>query len=45
LSLNLLNALNSNPPLTAPGTNYIQYDPNNADARGRIVSLQVKQAW
>jgi iron complex outermembrane recepter protein len=45
LSLNLLNALNSNPPLTAPGLNHIQYDPNNADPRGRIVSLQVKQAW
>jgi iron complex outermembrane recepter protein len=45
LSLNLINALNSNPPRTPPGLNYITYDPNNADARGRILSVQVRQSW
>jgi outer membrane receptor protein involved in Fe transport len=45
LSLNLLNALNVNPPRTSPALNNVAYDPNNADPRGRIVSLQVKQAW
>jgi iron complex outermembrane receptor protein len=45
LSLNLINALNSNPPRTPPAFNNITYDPNNADARGRILSLQVRQSW
>jgi iron complex outermembrane receptor protein len=45
LSLNLINALNSNPPRTPPGLNNITYDPNNADARGRILSVQVRQSW
>jgi len=45
LSLNILNALNSNPPRTAPALNNVAYDPNNADARGRILSLQVRQVW
>jgi iron complex outermembrane recepter protein len=45
LGLNLINALNSNPPRTPPGLNNITYDPNNADARGRILSLQVRQSW
>ncbi|HEX3912164.1 MAG TPA: TonB-dependent receptor [Steroidobacteraceae bacterium] len=45
LSLNILNALNSNPPLTAPAFNHIGYDPTNADPRGRTVSFQVRQAW
>jgi iron complex outermembrane recepter protein len=45
LSLNLINALNSNPPRTPPGLNNVAYDPNNADARGRILSLQVRQSW
>jgi iron complex outermembrane recepter protein len=45
LTLNVINALNSNPPRTAPALNNVAYDPNNADARGRILSLQVKQSW
>jgi iron complex outermembrane recepter protein len=45
LSINILNALNSNPPHTAPGFNHVDYDPTNADARGRILSLQARQAW
>jgi iron complex outermembrane recepter protein len=45
LSLNLLNALNSSPPRIPPGAINITYDPNNADARGRIISVQVRQAW
>jgi len=45
LSINILNAFNSNPPLTGPGLNKVVYDPNNADPRGRIVSFQVRQSW
>ena len=45
LSLIVLNALNSDPPHTAPAFNNIAYDPSNADPRGRTVSLQVRQAW
>jgi iron complex outermembrane recepter protein len=45
VSLNLINALNSNPPRTPPGPFNNAYDPNNADARGRILSLQVRQSW
>jgi iron complex outermembrane recepter protein len=45
LSFNIFNAFNTNPPLTAPGFNKVAYDPTNADARGRIVSLQVRQSW
>ena len=45
LSLSILNALNSNPPLTAPAFFKVTYDPTNADPRGRTLSLQVKQAW
>jgi iron complex outermembrane recepter protein len=45
VTLNLLNALNSSPPRIPPGLNNITYDPNNADARGRILSLQVRQSW
>jgi iron complex outermembrane recepter protein len=45
LSVNIINAFNSNPPLTAPALNQVVYDPTNADPRGRILSLQVRQAW
>jgi outer membrane receptor protein involved in Fe transport len=45
LSFNIINALNSGPPLTAPGFNQVAYDPINADPRGRILSFQVRQAW
>jgi iron complex outermembrane recepter protein len=45
LSMNILNALNSNPPFTAPAFFGVHYDPTNADPRGRTLSLQVKQAW
>jgi len=45
LSLNILNALNSNPPHTAFPIEQINYDPNNADPRGRTLSLQIRQSW
>jgi outer membrane receptor protein involved in Fe transport len=45
LSVNIINAFNSNPPLTAPALNQVVYDPTNADPRGRILSLQIRQAW
>jgi iron complex outermembrane receptor protein len=45
LTLNILNAFNSNPPRTAPAFDAINYDPTNADPRGRTLSLQVKQTW
>lgn len=45
LSVNVFNVFNSNPPLTAPALNQVVYDPTNADPRGRVLSLQVRQAW
>jgi len=45
LSFNIINAFNANPPLTSPGFNKVAYDPTNADARGRVLSLQVRQSW
>jgi iron complex outermembrane receptor protein len=45
LTLNIINALNSGPPLTGPGLNNVAYDPINADPRGRALSFQVRQAW
>jgi iron complex outermembrane receptor protein len=45
LSINILNAFNSNPPLTGPALNKVVYDPNNADPRGRVLSFQARQAW
>jgi len=45
LSFNIINLFNENPPLTFPSYQKVQYDPTNADARGRILSLQVRQSW
>jgi iron complex outermembrane recepter protein len=45
LSVNVINAFNSNPPLTGPALNKVVYDPTNADPRGRVLSLQVRQSW
>jgi outer membrane receptor protein involved in Fe transport len=45
LAFNIINALNSGPPLTGPGLNKVAYDPINADPRARILSFQVRQAW
>ena len=45
LTFNIMNAFNSGPPLTGPGLNHINYDPNNGDPRGRILSFQIRQAW
>jgi iron complex outermembrane receptor protein len=45
LAVNILNALNSGPPHTAFSVYPLNYDPTNADPRGRTLSLQVRQAW
>jgi iron complex outermembrane receptor protein len=45
LSINILNAFNAEPPRTSPAFNQVEYDPTNADSRGRILSLQVRQPW
>jgi iron complex outermembrane receptor protein len=45
LSIGVINLFNESPPLTSPSFNRVQYDPTNADARGRILSLQVRQSW
>jgi iron complex outermembrane receptor protein len=45
LTFNIINALNSGPPLTGPSFNQVAYDPINADPRARILSFQVRQAW
>jgi iron complex outermembrane recepter protein len=45
LAFNIINALNSGPPLTGPALNNVKYDPINADPRGRALSFQVRQAW
>jgi iron complex outermembrane receptor protein len=45
VSVNILNALNSDPPHTAFSIYPLNYDPINADPRGRTLSLQVRQAW
>jgi iron complex outermembrane receptor protein len=45
LSFNVFNAFNANPPLTSPAFNKVAYDPTNSDARGRVLSLQVRQSW
>jgi iron complex outermembrane recepter protein len=45
LTINIINAFNSGPPLTALGLSNVAYDPNNADPRGRALSFQVRQAW
>jgi iron complex outermembrane receptor protein len=45
LTVNIINAFNSGPPLSAPGLVNIAYDPINSDPRGRTLSFQVRQAW
>jgi outer membrane receptor protein involved in Fe transport len=45
LSFNIINAFNVKPPVTSPAFNKVEYDPTNADPRGRTLSLQVRQAW
>jgi len=45
LNLGIINALNSDPPHTSFSREKVNYDPTNADPRGRIVSLQVRQLW
>jgi iron complex outermembrane receptor protein len=45
LTFSLINAFKANPPRTSPAFNQVEYDPTNADPRGRILSLQVRQAW
>jgi iron complex outermembrane recepter protein len=39
------NLFNADPPRTAPAVLGVEYDPTNADPRGRAVSLQVRQKW
>jgi iron complex outermembrane receptor protein len=45
LSLSIINALNSDAPHTSFSLENVNYDPTNADPRGRIVSLQIRQLW
>jgi iron complex outermembrane receptor protein len=45
LTLNILNALNADPPHTAFALLNVNYDPINADPRGRTLSLQIRQSW
>jgi iron complex outermembrane receptor protein len=45
LTFNVINAFNSSPPRTSPAFNQVEYDPTNADPRGRILSLQLRQSW
>jgi iron complex outermembrane receptor protein len=39
LGLSIINAFNASPPRTSPGYNQLEYDPANADPRGRVLSL------
>lgn len=45
IGLNLINVLNRDPPLTAPGVYGLRYDPANGDPVGRIVSAQIGYSW
>lgn len=45
LSLNVVNLFNADPPRTTPNFLGVEYDPVNADPRGRILSFQVRQKW
>jgi iron complex outermembrane recepter protein len=45
VGINVTNLFNIDPPRTAPALNGVEYDPSNADPRGRILSLQVRQKW
>jgi hypothetical protein len=43
--LSISNAFNVGPPRTAPAFLGVEYDPTNADPRGRILSLLVRAQW
>jgi iron complex outermembrane receptor protein len=45
LGLSISNAFNVGPPRTAPAFLGVEYDPSNADPRGRILSLLVRAQW
>jgi iron complex outermembrane receptor protein len=45
LSFNITNLFNTDPPRTSPNIVGADYDPVNADPRGRILSFQVRQKW
>jgi iron complex outermembrane recepter protein len=45
LSFAINNIFNVNPPLTSLAFTGVNYDPSNADPRGRVLSFQVRQKW
>ena len=45
LSFSITNLFNIDPPRTVPNLVGAEYDPVNADPRGRILSFQVRQKW
>jgi iron complex outermembrane recepter protein len=45
LSFNVTNLFNIDPPHTVPNIVGAEYDPVNADPRGRILTFQVRQKW
>jgi iron complex outermembrane recepter protein len=45
VSFAIANILDASPPHTAPAFNMLQYDPANADPRGRSVALQLRSQW
>lgn len=45
LGLAVANLFDASPPRTAPAFNQVEYDPSNADPRGRSVALQLRSQW
>ena len=42
IGLSITNVFNASPPHTSPAYDQLQYDPANADPRGRVVSVQAR---
>ncbi len=45
LAFSVANLFDANPPRTAPAFNKVEYDPANADPRGRSMALQLRSQW
>jgi iron complex outermembrane recepter protein len=45
VTFNVINLFNADPPHTAAAFTGVNYDPTNADPRGRILSVQLRQTW